>query len=814
MLKPSQRSTATNLRLISLLLFIVFLTIPEMVIAQTGSVKGRIYNRINNEAVPFANVVIEGTTTGVVSDIDGNYRLDGLEPGIYTLVCSFVGFEQVTINEVSVSPSKPVILDIALSETANKLDEVVIEASPFEILPESPVSVREISATEILRNPGSNRDISNVVRSLPGVASSVSFRNDLIVRGGAPNENRFYLDGIEVPNINHFATQGSSGGPVGMINVNFIRDVNFYAGAFPVNRGNALSSVMEFKQISGNDERFSGSFMVGSSDIGLTLEGPTGENSAFIFSARRSYLQFLFQALKLPFLPTYNDFQYKHDFRINDKNKITLIGLGAIDDFALNEKVNDGVTDPEVIERNDYILGNLPINTQWNYAVGAKWTHFSKNSYQETVVSRNHLQNKSFKYQDNIQIPENLILDYVSEEIENKVRFEHHLDQNGWNVMAGVGYEHVLYKNSTFQRRPAGGTVVTLDYNSVLRFNKYALFAQASRSLLGNKLTLSAGIRTDFNDYSDEMANPLDQLSPRFSASYLITPKFAFNFNVGRFSQLPPYTVLGYRNTNEDLVNRDNGVKYIHNNHIVAGFEYKPNLYAKISLEGFYKVYQNYPFLIADSVSLANLGGDFGVIGNEPATSISEGRSYGIEVLAQQRLADKIYGIFSYTFVKSEFTDKNGEYVPSSWDNGHILNMTVGRKFVNNWEVGMKFRLQGGPPYTPIDVATSSLKEVWDVTGQGIPDYNRLNTERLPLSHGLDIRVDKTWYLGRMTLNVYFDIQNVYNFQNENPPFLNVVKDANGLPIEDPNNPDAYLTKQVSNVSGTVLPSVGILWMF
>ncbi len=782
--------------------------------AQSGVIKGRVYNRINNEPVPFANIVIEGTNTGVTSDFDGNFRLEGLTPGIYTILCSFVGFEQATIREIGVSTSKPVILDIALVETANKLDEVVIEASPFQVIPESPVSLREISATEILRNPGSNRDISNVVRSLPGVASSVAFRNDLIVRGGAPNENRFYLDGIEVPNINHFATQGSSGGPVGMINVNFIRDVKFFTGAFPANRGNALSSVMEFQQISGNDEKLSGSFMVGSSDIGVTLEGPSGPNSTFIFSARRSYLQFLFQALKLPFLPTYNDFQYKHEFRLDKKNKITLIGLGAIDDFALNQEVNNGVTDPETIERNNYILGNLPINTQWNYAIGAKWTHFSKNSYQETVVSRNMLENKAVKYADNIEVPSNLILEYASQEVENKFRFEHHVEDKGWTAMLGVGYEHVLYRNSTFQRREAAGGVVTLDFDSELRFNKYALFGQISRSFIEKRLTLSLGVRTDFNDYSSDMANPLDQISPRFSASYLITPKLAFNFNVGRFSQLPPYTVLGYRSNAGELVNRDLGVKYIHNNHLVAGLEYKPNLYAKISVEGFYKTYENYPFLLSDSVSLANLGGDFGVIGNEPASPISIGRSYGIEVLAQQRLADKIYGIFSYTFVKSEFTDKNGDYRPSSWDNGHILNLTIGRKFVNDWEVGAKFRLQGGTPYTPYDVALSSQKEVWDVTGRGLPNYDRLNTERTGLFHGLDIRVDKTWYFSTMSLNVYFDIQNVYNFQAEGQPFLNVVTDDSGNPVEDPNNPNAYLTKEVPNTNGTLLPSVGILWMF
>lgn len=782
--------------------------------AQTGVIKGRVYNPMNNEPVPFANVVVDGTTQGTVTDIDGNYTLTGLQPGVYTLLCSFVGYQTTTINEIMVGPTKPETIDIALNEAANKLDEVVIKASPFQVVPESPVSRREISVTEILRNPGSNRDISNVVRSLPGVASSVSFRNDLIVRGGAPNENRFFLDGIEVPNINHFATQGSSGGPVGMINVNFIRDVQFYAGAFPVNRGNALSSVMDFRQISGNDERLSGSLMLGSSDLGLTLEGPMGENSTFIFSVRRSYLQFLFKALRLPFLPTYNDFQYKQDIRINDKNKIMILGLGAIDDFALNEGVNNGVTDPDVIDRNDYILGNLPVNTQWNYTFGAKWTHFSKNSYQETIVSRNHLQNESVKYTDNIVQPANLVLDYASEEIENKIRFEHHFEANGWKLMAGAGYQHVRYLNTTYQRREVGGNVVTLDFNSDLRFNKYAAFAQASRTMMDNKLSLSLGLRSDFADYSSAMSNPLEQLSPRFSLSYLITPKFAFNMNIGRFAQLPPYTVLGYSDGNGNLRNKDNGIKYIHNNHFVAGLEYRPTIYAKVTLEGFYKTYEDYPFLLADSVSLANLGGDFGVIGNEPAVPASDGRAYGIELLAQQRLADKIYGIFSYTFVKSEFTDKNGEYVASSWDNGHILNFTLGRKFLNDWEVGMKFRLQGGAPYTPYDITKSSQKDIWDVTGQGIADYSRLNTERLPLSHGLDIRVDKTWYFGKMSLNLYFDVQNVYNFQAEGQPYLTVQRDVNGQPIQDPVNPNAYLTRELSNVSGTVLPSIGLLWMF
>ena len=189
------------------------------------------------------------------SDIDGNFVISAIEPGVYNILINVVGYEPQTFPEISVSPSKPTVLDVELKTSSVTLSEVEVNVNRFEKTEESPLSKFTIRATEIMRNPGGNRDISKVLQSLPGVASTVSFRNDIIIRGGAPNENRFYLDGIEVPNINHFATQGSSGGPVGMINVNFINQVEFYSGAFPSARGNSLSSVLEFKQKNGNPDR-------------------------------------------------------------------------------------------------------------------------------------------------------------------------------------------------------------------------------------------------------------------------------------------------------------------------------------------------------------------------------------------------------------------------------------------------------------------------------------------------------------------------------------------------------------------------------
>ncbi|MBT6030758.1 MAG: TonB-dependent receptor, partial [Crocinitomicaceae bacterium] len=692
------------------------------------------------------------------------------------------------------------------------LDSVVITTNPFYKKQESPVSLRTLQASEIARFPGGNRDISKVIQALPGAAASVSFRNDVIIRGGAPNENRFYLDGIEVPNINHFATQGSSGGPVGLLNVNFIDKVDFYSGAFPANRGNAMSSVFEFVQKDGNLEKLETQFALGSSDVGLTFDGPVGEKTSFIFSARRSYLQFLFAALKLPFLPTYNDAQFNVKHKFNNKNELTVIGLGAVDEFELNEAANDGVTDSSTLEFNNYTLGNIPVNTQWNYTIGANYRHFKEKSYQTVVLSRNHLNNKAVKYQNNDDTStDNLILDYSSQEIENKFRFENTVRINGWKLNMGVSFQNIEYSNRTYNKVFNSQGAQEIDFSSKLLFNRYGLFFQSSKRFFDKRLSLSAGLRTDFTEYSSTMSNPFNQLSPRFSLSYMITDQFGFNGNVGLYYQLPSYTVLGFRDISGQLVNKNNGISYIESGHAVAGLEYSTSKNAQITVEGFFKNYSNYPFLLTDSISLANLGADFGVIGNEPANNSSEGRSYGVELLIQQKLFKGLYGILAYTFVTSEFKDKNDSYLPSAWDSKHIVSVTGGKKFKRNWDVGFRWLFSGGSPYTPYDIEQSSNISAWSVRGVGLLDYNQLNARRLGNFHQLDIRVDKRWFFSKWSLNLYLDIQNFYNFQAEQIPILNMQSGADGALLTDPNDPSRYQPYLIENSSGNVLPSIGII---
>lgn len=793
------------------LVCIIALALPILAHGQ-ATIQGTVKDARTREALPFVNVLLEGTTTGSTTDLEGKFTVVDVRPGLYNLIVSSVGYERLTLFEVQVGTARPIQLAIELQRSATELKEVEITRQPFQRTVESPLSVRTIGSAEIMRNPGGNRDISRVIRALPGVASTASFRNDIIIRGGAPNENRFYLDGIEVPTINHFSTQGSSGGPVGMINVNFIREVDVITGAFPAARGNTLSSVFEFKQPDGNSEKSSYTFMLGSSDAGFTFDGPTGPKASTIISVRRSYLQFLFQALKLPFLPIYNDAQFKHRIQLNEKSRLTFIGLGAYDNLELNSAANDGQTDVETFERNQYLLANLPTNKQWNYTVGARYDRFVDKGFHTLVASRSMLSNIAEKYRNNERgDAAHLLLDYNSQEAENKLRYEATMNYGNWRFVGGLNYERARYSTETYTQRIVDQEPMIIEYASALSFNKYGAFGQLSRQF--GKLSGSLGVRTDWTGLGGTTANPVEQFSPRLSLSYALTEAININANVGRFFQLPPYTVLGYREQGE-LLNRDNGVGYIQADHVVAGVEFFTKVNTKFSVEGFHKWYDRYPMLIQKGVSLANLGGDFGVIGNEPAAPLSKGRAYGLELLAQQKLYKGFYGIVAYTFVRSEFTNADGRFVPSSWDYGHIVNLTAGKQLAKNWEVGLSWRFQGGGPSTPFDIATSSLIPVWDATQQGIPDWSRINTQRLASFNQLNARLDKRWYFEQWTLNIYIDVENILGSPLTGASFLDVERDDAGQPLPDPEDPSRYRTKLVSNVSTTRLPSIGVMVEF
>ena len=782
-----------------------------------GNMNGIVRKTRTQEPLPGVTIRIVGLERLAVTDSNGFYRFRDLPTRSYTVEASAIGYRSQSKFDVEATSGNTVEVNFEMEEETKELRGIVVRANfpkPVGVVN----SVQSLSANEIIRYPGGNFDMAKVVQSFPGVSGSVGFRNDIIIRGGAPNENVYYLDGVEVPTINHFSTQGAGGGPAGILNVAFLDRVTLHTSAFPAKYDNPLSGVLQFRQKNGNPEKLQGNFRLSASEAALTAEGPLGQRNGkttFIASARRSYLQLLFKLIDLPFVPNYWDYQYKITHKPDKKNEISVIGLGSIDQFSLQKP-------KEATLEQLAILDQVPLQGQTTYTFGVTWRRALEKGFWQLVASRNYLRNEADKFEGNDNGNEKKrILRYRSKESENRLRYE--LNFPAGRIQMNVGGNLILtgYENDTYQRRPG----FVADYRTDFSMLRYGAFINGTGRLLNERMTLSAGIRVDGNDFTEGGNRIGRTLSPRLAMTYQVASRLNANLSVARYYKIAPYTVLGFKE-NDQYVNRD--VDYIRSDHFVAGMEWLPTSSIRITAEGFIKDYGGYPVSVAKGVSLANFGGDFGVLGNERITSEGRGRTYGYELLFQQRLTKNFYGILAYTWYHSRFSGTDPDrLIPSAWDNRHLLSFTGGYRFGRNWEVGLRFRYLGGAPYTPYDTIESL--ENYPFTSNGVLDYARINTLRLRGFNAADLRIDKKFNFRKLTFDLYLDIQNVYSSNNPTAPGFTLKRNpdesiatSNGQPYNPgvfgnpaaPNNRQNAIPVILENTSGSLLPSIGFVVEF
>ena len=807
-------------RMRNILCFAFFMiTILSVKAQNTGSISGIIINK--TEQKPISGVTVSLGNKKTISDSTGKFRIRQIPTGSYNIRISSSGYNDFTIFNTLINSGNENNISIELEPLITELKSVTVTSSSRKtakaVTLETPLSVQRLTTQEIKNNPGGNFDISRVIQSLPGVggtASTAGFRNDIVIRGGAPNENVYYLDGIEVPVINHFATQGSAGGPAGILNVSFIEEVKFSSSAFDAKFSNALSSVFEFKQKIGNPNKLQGNIRLSATEFATTFDGPLSKSgkTTFLASARRSYLQLLFKVIDLPIRPNYWDFQYKITHQINKKISLNFLGVAAIDEFsfAAPQKAT-----PEKL----YILNSNPSIQQWNYTIAVSLKKIINNGYWNLSLSRNDFSNQNQKYENNLgPIKGTQTLNINSKEAANKLKLEVNKNIAGWKLEYGTELQNVHYQNTTFQILKAtikdnNGIIIapaeTFQYDSRIQFSKIGFFAQAGKRFFENRLGISGGIRSDMNSYTSDGWNGLSSLSPRISASYVLADKWNLNASIGRYSKIPPFTILGFQYNNQYL---NKGAKYINSTHYVIGIEHLKSESLRLTLEGFYKQYSNVPVSIRNGISLSNLGGDFSILGNEPIISNGKGRTYGFEFFAQQKLTNHFYGVLSYTYFRSEYTNADGNYTASSWDNKHLLSITWGYQFKHNWELGLKFRYQGGVPYTPYNEIQSRLN--YQTLGTGILDYTQINNARLNNFNSSDIRIDKKWNFRKTSFDLYLDITNWYLAKSTAAPIFTFKRTADNSafmttdsqPIQQggSNAIPYYLVNRDANVTPTI----------
>jgi major membrane immunogen (membrane-anchored lipoprotein) len=733
----------------------------------TGTISGTVKDKSTQSPLEQAAIIVGDSAYTTSTNAAGEYSIT-LPTGTYQVQAKRDGYSSDKQFNIIVTSGGVQYVSFELTRAA-KLDGLSISAKAAKrnsaVVADliTPLSVQRLTVTEIKNNPGGNFDISRVIQALPGVAGSGGFRNDIIIRGGAPSENVFYLDGIEIPVINHFQTQGSSGGPQGQLNVSFIEDVKLSSSAFDARYDNTLASVFAFKQRNGSSKGYNGNIRLSGTELAATVEGPLFKNTTFLASARRSYLQTLFSLLDLPIRPNYWDFQWKTSTKLNAKTTLTTIGVGAIDEFTTVATRNSTA-------ENEYILRRVPYIDGWNYTNGVALKRLVKDGYYNIALSRNMFSNRNRLWQDKqIGVDSLLVLNINSQEVENKLRFDYNKVSGEWQWSAGASAQYVKFFNNFSNKvtLPFIGDT-TFTSNTTLKFWKMGLFAQAGRKFLNNKLGWNFGIRTDMNTFTDDGMNPLQALSPRTSISYAVAPKWQVSASVGQYYRLPSYTLLGFKNNDGSFANED--AKYIRSTHYTAGVEFLPKSSLRFTAEAFYKQYANYPVSVNTGISIANIGTGFVAIGNEDISSVGLGRAYGFELFVQQKLVKKIFTTASYTFVRSQFNGlyNSGAYFASSWDNRHLFSGIVGYKLPRNWEFGAKIRYSGGAPYTPFDSVLS--RSNYAINGEGVLDYSRLNSQRLAPFAQFDFRFDKKWNFKAWTFDLFFDMQNASVRGNEQAP--------------------------------------------
>jgi hypothetical protein len=706
-----------------------------------GSIEGKVLDIETKTPLIGVNIYIKSTQTGATTDLDGNYKMLNVSVGLINVVFSYIGYEAVTKTDINVKPDRTTFLNIEMNSSAVELQDIVVTNGYFSELENKPVSTVNFSAEEIRRSPGTAGDVSRILFTLPSIAKINDQRNSLIVRGGTAVENSFYLDNIEIPNINHFPVEGSSDGPIGILNADFINDVNFYSGGFSPIYGDRLSSIMEISYREGDKTRFSPQVNLSMAGAGGAVEGSLGGKVNYLFSFNKSYLDLLVNQIEegAP-LPKYGDVQGKIVYDIDDKNSLTLLDVLSIDEIYMNEdKAVDN--DANMYGRTDGIT-----NT-----VGANWQHiWNNNGFSNTSIAYTYT-----KYDRNYSKTVSRQQFYTNNSRENTIRFRNvnYLKLNNTNSIEFGGDLSGMFTDfNTFYGEyedQYGNITPPLYIDKKISGYKLGAFGVHHLNFL-EKFKLDYGARVDYFTYNQNL-----NVSPRATLTYQFSPKTSFSVSSGLFYQNIPNNILVQ---SEDF----KSLKTPSAVHYIAGISHNLGDATRLSVEAYYKDYYNFPINPEQpTMFLFDQTQVFGIFwSNTLLEDNGRANAKGIEVILQKKLAKDFYGLVSGSLTNSGYQDYYGNQHNRIYDNMFNLNIEGGYILGNDWEFKVRWVYAGGAPYTPFDYEAS--KEA----GVGIWDLSRTNSERLPDYHSMNIRIDKRFYFSTSSLLLYLSVWNVYNREN------------------------------------------------
>lgn len=710
-----------------------------------GTIKGQVFDYETKTPLATVNVSLGNTQMTTVSDAKGDFTIEKVQVGNYTVQFSHSGYETRAKTDVIVKSNRITFLQVELKVSPMTMDEVVVTGGYFSHRREQATSAVNFSAEEIRRSPGTAGDVSRILYGLPSVGKIDDTRNTLFVRGGSGLENIFFIDNIEIPNVNHFPEQGSSGGPIGMLNVDFIQDVDFYTGGFSAVYGDRLSAVMDLSFREGNRDEFDGQLDLHFAGLGAVAEGPIGKGT-WLFSARRSYLDLIVEMIGEGEIPRYSDYQMKLVYDLSDKHQLTLLDVLGVD------RIGGGAD--AAIEDKDSTYGNFAIaqNTggcNWRYLWGNKG--FSDTSISHTFIQGDVKLFETRSYIDNGV--DKILFDQDSNEQEFKLRNVNYFILNPSHKFEfGIEAKHVKTDYDNFYGEfndPLGNVTPEFKVDDNIGASKIHAFLSHTWKPLG-QLALTSGLRIGHFTYNENT-----NLSPRLSLSYQMNDKTSINASTGLYYQNLPLVLLAQNESNKRLNDP-------RTHHYVLGMSHLLSENTRLTVEAYDKEYDHLPLdPIQPPLSIIDQVVDMGIFMNQnPLVDTGKAYSRGVELMLQKKLAQNLYGMASASYFRARYKGYDGRWRNRVFDNQYMFNLEGGYKPNNKWEFSVRWIWAGGAPYTPFDVPAS------EAAHRGIYDADDINGARRPDYHSLNLRLDRRFHFSSSNLIFYLSVWNLYGREN------------------------------------------------
>ena len=686
----------------------------------TQTVRGTITDQDSEFTLIGATVqIVEADPIiGVVTDIDGNFRLENVPVGRVNLKISYIGYEDKVLPNLLVDAAKEVILNVSLTESISSLKAVVVSAkkNKSEVLNEmSVVSARSFSVDETKRYAGSFNDPARMVSSFAGVTSNAEGNNDIVVRGNSPKGILWRLEGIEIPNPNHFAWEGSTGGPINALNSNMLSDSDFFSGAFSPEYGNALSGVFDMKLKKGNNQRKEYTANMSTLGLDFTVEGPcsSGYNGSYLVNYRYSSLQLLDDLGVIDFggVPKYQDIAFNFYMPLNEKHYLSLFGLGGLSsiDSEWEEEGNIlvqskygtglgvvGLTHQYFINENSFLKTSLS-------AAGTKLT--SDDEWAEEDFSGFFdIFNTSLTY-SNIKLSSTYNL---------KINAKHKVETGG---ILTRHYFDLFTDSYDFDTEL---TVRELEDNGHADlFQGYASW----KYRMSEKVTAVSGLH-----YMHFNLNGANSIEPRFGLQWELTPRGKLSAGVGVHSKVENISTYLSKTQNDDgtMANPNRNLEPSKAIHYVLGYSYLINSNTHFKVEAYYQNLFDVPIEDSDTSSFTSINLSDGYI-NRYLVNEGSARNYGMEFTLERYLHNGLYYMGTVSVYESRYTAGDGIERQTAFNGNFVGNFLMGKEFKfgkseknRTMFVNSKVSLIGGNPYTPI-LLDESIEAGYGVRDEASP---------------------------------------------------------------------------------------------